>query len=143
MLRRLEEIEPGGQGDIEAAVQSVADLLSGPSLIILISDLLQDPDQVMRGLHRLAHDGKEATIFHVMDGGEMHLPLHGLTEMRHLETGEKLTIDIDQVRDQYIEAVNKYLAFLKRDCINLRLDYLHVDTRSELIEILRKRSARQ
>ena len=46
-----------------------------------------------------------------------------------------------QVRDQYIEQVNKYLGDLRRDCMNLRVDYMHIDTRSAVYEALRKRSA--
>jgi uncharacterized protein (DUF58 family) len=143
MLMRLEEVEPGGQGDIEAAVHSIADLITGTSLVILISDLMQNPDRVMKAIHRLCHDGKDVTIFHTMDGGETHLPLHGLTEMRQLETGEKLTIDIDQVRDAYLSQVNRYLADLKRDCTNLQAAYMHVDTRAAVYDVLRKRGVWQ
>ena len=49
------------------------------------------------------------TVFHVLDAAEISLPLHGLVELRDLETTEKLLIEADEIRPRYAQAVQGYL----------------------------------
>jgi len=140
MLLGLEEIQPQQEGDIEAALHLAAGMCKGRMLVVLISDLLQEPERIMRGLHHLHHDGKDVTILHVLDPAELELPLSGLVEVAALETRDKLVVDFRQIRDAYLEQMHQYLEQLRRGCQEIRADYLLAPTRTDVYDVILKRS---
>ena len=140
MLLGLEEIEPKNEGNIEAALHIAAEMRKGRSLVVIISDLLQEPDSIMRGIHHLHHDGKDVTVLHVLDPAELELPLSGLCEVVSLETHQKLVVDFRQIRDAYLEQMHQYLEQLRRGCQEIRADYILAPTRTDVYDVILKRS---
>ncbi|MCL5282288.1 MAG: DUF58 domain-containing protein [Planctomycetes bacterium] len=140
MLLGLEEIEPKNEGDIEAALHVAAEMCKGRSLVVLISDLLQEPDRILRGVHHLYHDGKDVTLLHVLDPAELSLPMSGLVEVVSLETRRKLVVDLRQIRDAYLAQMQEYLEQLRRGCQEVRADYLLAETRMDAYDVILKRS---
>lgn len=143
LLEHLETIEPEANGDIENALHEAADLIKGRALVVIISDLLQDPEKMMRGVHHLHHTGKEITVFHVLDPAELSLPQSGLAELTHMETGERMTVDLDEIRSGYMRQVSTYLEEVRSACTNLQAAYIRADTSMDAIEVLRMRSSQQ
>jgi uncharacterized protein (DUF58 family) len=143
MLLALEEIAPRREGNIEKALHAVADRISGRCLIVLISDLLQEPKEVLRGIGHLAHDGKDVTIFHVLDSGELRLPVDGLYEIEALETREKMLVDLALVRERYLQRVRGYLNEVRTGCSGAGADYFLVDTQTDLRDALLRRCLQQ
>lgn len=129
MLTHLEGIRAGGGSDIEASLHEAAGRLKSRSLVILISDLLQSAEGILRGLRHLQHDGHDVTVFQVLDPGEMELGLEGLADVKELETGRRLLIDADEVRESYRRAVERHLDALRSGCSQGMVDYLQVSTR--------------
>jgi len=140
MLLGMEEIEPKRQGSIEAALHDAAERIKGKNLVVLISDLLEDPNGFIRGLHHLYHDGKDVTVFHVLDPAELHLSLTGLAEVTALETAEKLVVDFRQIRQAYLDQVHQYLEQVQRGCQEVRADYVLAETKTEVYDVILKRS---
>jgi len=140
MLLGLEETEPKNEGNIEAALHVAAEFSKGRSLVVIISDFLQEPDSILRGIHHLYHDGKDVTLLHVLDPAELYLPMSGLAEVVSLETREKLTVDFRQVRDAYLEQMHLYLEQLRRGCQEVRADYILAETRMDVYDVILKRS---
>lgn len=140
MLLGLEEIEAKNEGDIEAALHGVAERIRGRSLVAVISDFLQEPDRVLRGMHHLHHDGKDVTFLHVLDPAELNLPMSGLVEVVSLESREKLIVDLRQVRDAYQEQIRRYLEQLRRGCQEVRADYILAQTSTDVYDVILKRS---
>ncbi|MES2981330.1 MAG: DUF58 domain-containing protein [Verrucomicrobiota bacterium] len=140
MLEHLENIEAGEPGDVEAVLHETAELARGKVLIILISDLLQDAESIIRGLHHLRHGGKEITIFHVLD--PMEISLHGvkgLAELTELESKKDIVVDMDAIRESYQRKVQQHLSDLKRRCLDMGLDYELGDTNTDPFSLIRKR----
>ena len=141
ILQEMEEIQPAGAGNIEQALHEAAEMLRQRHLVIVISDLLQPPAEVARGIQHLQHSRHDVTVFHVLDGAEIALPMHGLVELRDLETEEKLLIEADEIRPDYSTAVRKYLDELSRLCIGCGAGYFTVDTRTSMLDALAKRAS--
>ena len=141
MLLGLENITSTGAGNIEHALHQAAELIRARSLIILISDLLQDPAEIMRGIRHLHHNGHDLMILHVLDADELHFPLSGLNELRELETGHKLIVDADDIRASYRQAMERHLDALRRGCQNCMADYHLINTNQPLDELLFMRIA--
>jgi hypothetical protein len=136
----MEKVEPGGAGNVESALHEAAEALTQRSLVIVISDLLQPPAQLARGLQHLQHNRHDVTVFHVLDAAEIALPWHGLVELRDLETHDKLLIQADEIRPRYAQAVQGYLGEISRICAGCGLHYLTIETRTPLLEALAKRA---
>ena len=140
ILLEMEKIESAGVGNIEQSLHEAAEMLKQRSLVIVISDLLQPPAQFARGIQHLQHNRHDVTVFHVLDAAEIALPLHGLVELRDLETSEKLLIEADEIRPRYAQAVHDYLAEVSRLCTACGANYFTIDTRTPMLEALAKRA---
>jgi uncharacterized protein (DUF58 family) len=140
VMLEMEKIEPGGAGNIEKALHEAAEALGQRTLVVVISDLLQPPAQLARGLQHLQHNRHDVTVFHVLDAAEISLPMHGLVELRDLETAEKLLIQADEIRPRYAQAVQGYLGEVSRLCASCGLNYFTIETRTSLLEALAKRA---
>ncbi|MEI9998993.1 MAG: DUF58 domain-containing protein [Verrucomicrobiota bacterium] len=141
VLLEMETVEPRGAGNIEKALHEAAERLRQRTLVVVISDLLQPPAQFARGIRHLQHDRHDVTVFHVLDGAEVTLPLRGLVELRDLETREKLLIEADEIRPRYAQAVQGYLAEVSRLCTACGASYFTVDTRTPMLAALAKRAS--
>jgi uncharacterized protein (DUF58 family) len=143
LLLHLETITPKGPSNIEAALHEAAEQIQARSLVILISDLLQNPAEILRGIQHLHHDGHDVTVFHVLDGGEMALPFDGLVELRELETGQKQVIEATEIRDAYSRSVEHYLETIRRGCTESFADYFMAETKVPVEEVLHRRATRK
>lgn len=136
LLLALEEIKPSGRSQIDRALHTLAEQIQRRSLVILISDLLQPPADIIRGIRHLQHNKHEVLVLHVLDAAEMALNFSGFTELRELETGARMPVYADEIRDAYTLEVQKYLDELRRGCLGSLADYQFMDTRTPVEEAL-------
>lgn len=142
MLMHLEGVEASGRSDIEAALHEAAGRLKSRSLVIVISDLLQPAEGILRGLRHLEHDGHDVTVMHVLDPGELELGLEGLAELDELETGRRLLVDAEAMRESYRRAVDRHLDRVRLGCTQSMVEYLLVTTRTPVEEAVHLRARR-
>ncbi len=137
MLLALEEVKPAGRTRIDRALHQLAEQIQRRSLVVLISDLLQDPAQIAQGLQHLHHNKHEVLVLQLLDGAELNLSFSGLAELRDLETGARLPIQADEVRQAYALEVQKFLDEIRRACSSCLAAYRLLDTRVPVEEALR------
>ncbi|MCS5662061.1 MAG: DUF58 domain-containing protein, partial [Dehalococcoidia bacterium] len=87
VLTRLEQIKSGNDTRIAPTLHELADKIKKRGLVILISDLLDDPEEVLSGLKHFRHRKHEVIVFHLMDSREKDLDFSLRTRFRDLETG--------------------------------------------------------
>lgn len=97
-------------------------------LIVLISDLYDDPDEVMRALHHFRHRKHEVIVFQVFDKAEIDFPFRDVISFHDLETNERLQIDPAYVRDAYKEQIDQFIETYRRNCRESNIDYVMTDT---------------
>lgn len=140
MLQGLEKIEPKNKGNIEAALHSAAELIKGRALVVVISDLLEEPESILQGINHLYYDGKEVTLFHILDPAEMNMSITGLADVTSLETKDKITVDFRRIRDAYLEQLRLYLDELRSGLQKTRSEYILTETRTEVYDAILQRS---
>jgi len=155
MLQGLEKIEPKSEGlrrkaspsglsenkgNIEAALHSAAELIKGKALVVVISDLLEEPESILQGINHLYYDGKEITLFHILDPAEMNMSITGLADVTSLETKDKITVDFRRIRDAYLEQLRLYLDELRSGFQKTRSEYILIETRTEVYDAILQRS---
>jgi uncharacterized protein (DUF58 family) len=128
MMRQLEGVTPGEETDVAEILHKLANRFKRRCLIVLISDLYDEPDAVIRALHHFRHRRHEVIVFHVFDKAEIDFPFREVTSFYDLETNERLQIDPVYVRDVYIEQIEEFIETYRRACAETRIDYVMTDT---------------
>ena len=128
IMQVLEEIRAGKRTDMAKTFHDLASNMQRRSLVIVISDLLDEEREVMRALHHFRHKKHEVIIFHVLDHAERDFPFRSLTDFVDMETGERIQIDPRFVRDEYLRQLDEFTAKYKRECSEGGMEYVAVDT---------------
>ena len=139
-LKALEAIQPAGKSDIESVMHDAAELVSSKSLVIIISDLLEKPEKIMKGISHLHFLGHEVMLMHILDNGEINLKMTGVTELKELESGSKIIINTDEIRDAYSKSVEYYIDSIQSGCAALSIDYSINDTSTPVNEAIYQRT---
>jgi uncharacterized protein (DUF58 family) len=140
LLQGLEEIHPQRESHIEKALSKATEFIRGRSLVVVISDLLQDPRETLKGIGSLCYAGHDVTVFHVLDPAEIRLPQEGLIEVEFLETHDRMNVDIGDFRELYLQRIREYLDDVRIGCTNEGANYLLVDTSTDIHDALLKRA---
>jgi uncharacterized protein (DUF58 family) len=127
--------------NIVQSLHDIAELTHRRSLIIVFSDLLDDPDKVdelFRALEHMRHNKHEVILFHVVDGKkEIDFELGNRPfNLVDMETGERMKIRPAEVKESYKKAVNTYFEELKMRSINNRIDFMPADIHEGYNQIL-------
>jgi uncharacterized protein (DUF58 family) len=130
MLVVLENTEPSSRTGIAPTLHAMAEGVKKRGLIIIISDLLENQAEVLRGIKHFRHNRHEVLIFHVLDRAELNFPFSGLTTFRDMETGDKLMIEPQFFRQEYMKMLEEFIKQYKRECAEGFVDYLLADTSS-------------
>jgi uncharacterized protein (DUF58 family) len=138
ILRTLEQAEPGGLTDLGEILHRAAERVKRRGLIILLSDLLDEPDRVLAGLKHFRHRGHEVLVFHILDPLERDLALSREVRLEDLETGEKLRTQPWFLRDEMRRNVAEWQRRLEKECRAHRIDYIPLSTDAPFDLALRK-----
>ena len=143
ILSKLESTQPSSRTDIGKNLHAVADRISRRGLIIVLSDLLDDPTNILSGLKHFRHDGHEVLVFHVLDPREIDFAFSGDVRFRDLETQEEMPTQPWHLRQEYRGLMSNFIETLRRGCREDRIDYHLLNTQTNygdaLIRYLNKR----
>ena len=132
ILAALENAEPGGETNISVPLHELADGLKRKGLIILISDLLDDPEKVLSALQHFRFQGHEVLVFQVMDNGELSFSFTTMTEFTDLETKQKVVVSPEGMRPVYMEELRQFLTAYEKGCGSIHAEYKLFDTAKPL-----------
>jgi uncharacterized protein (DUF58 family) len=127
--------------NIVQSLHDIAELAHRRSLIVVFSDLLDDPnkvDELFRALEHMRHNKHEVILFHVVDGKkEIEFELGNRPfNLVDMETGERMKIQPAEVKESYKKAINAYFEELKMRSINNRIDFMPADIHEGYNQIL-------
>jgi len=133
ILHTLDRIpEREGKGELLGPMLRAAEASRRRGIIVLISDLYEDPENALRAARALQHKGSDLIVFQVLDPAERDFPYEAAANYEDLETGEKMPIVPEYVRAQYRKLVQEHVETLQRRLGENRVDYCLLDTRTPL-----------
>ncbi len=138
IFARLLELQAEDRTDILSPLHQIAELIRKRSLVIVISDLLDDPDRVLEALKHFRTRHHEVLVFHIIDRQEESFVFKRETEFVDSETGEKVTVSPWQIRKEYLSNYHEYVEQLKQGCHQNKIEYNAVSTSIPLEDLLLK-----
>ena len=101
-------------------------------LVVLISDLFGDVENLARGLDHLCTRRHDTIVLHVMHGDELNFPFEKLTRFEGMEEEMKLLVDAASLREGYLRIVDEWRTGVRRVCHVRGVDYHLIDTDTPL-----------
>ena len=132
ILKELEMSRPQGETLGGAVLQELAGSLKRRGIIILISDLLDQPEEVMRGLKQLRSKGSDVIVFHLLDRDELEFPFKEPTLFRDLEEDIQLLTDPSTIKSAYMKTINALIEGYRQACASYLIDYSLFNTSTGL-----------
>ncbi|MBI1826676.1 MAG: DUF58 domain-containing protein [Planctomycetes bacterium] len=117
---------------IGRVLAELAERLQHRLLIVLISDLFDSPDAILKGLKQLRYRRHEVIVWNILDPAELTLPFTGPTMFEGLESSGKLLTDPRSIRARYVEEVEHFQSQLRMGCGHMLVDYALFDTSAGL-----------
>ena len=143
ILQELQKTQCRAKTNVAATFHQLAERMHRRGLVIIFSDLFDDPDRVLSGLKHFRHKKHEVIVFHILDPFEINFDFRQDAIFKDLETGEKLPTQPWHIRGEYRRLMAQFIEKYKRQCREQRIDYVLVDTRQDfdraLIHYLLKR----
>ncbi len=144
LLSKLDEQKPTKQTDIAETLHEMAERIKRRGLIIILSDLLDDPQKVLAGLKHFRHRKHEVIVLQTLDPSEREFSFPREAIFEDMETGEEITTLPWQIKKDYQRAFDAVFDDFARECRMSNIDYHRIDTSQtydySLFAYLNKRS---
>ncbi len=111
-----------------AILDEIAEQMHHRSLIVLISDLFDDPAAIVKGIQHLRYKRHDLIVLQVMDHDELEFPFDTTTLFKGLEEMGELVVEPRALREAYIEEMKKHSEIIREACHKLHVDFVQVDT---------------
>ena len=129
LMRAMIQNPPAGQTDLASSIRAIIRTLKRRSLVVVISDLIDDPEQTLKALRLIGSHRHDVVVFHIQDPAELELTFEGSTLFKDVETGEEMEINSDAIRDSYRHHIDELMTFYRRRLTEVGIDYEPLDTR--------------
>ena len=144
ILSQLDDKYSGYDTQIGIVLHELADRIRKRGMVILISDLLDKPENIIKGLKHFRHQNQEVIVFHIKDRKESEFDFNTRTKFFDMETGEEIVTEPRHIRSNYNELISKLESNYKSNCRENLIDYVPLFTDQSLdigiTEYLIKRS---
>ncbi|MDD5540340.1 MAG: DUF58 domain-containing protein [Candidatus Marinimicrobia bacterium] len=128
VLGALENASAGAETAIAPLLHEMAEKLKKRGLIILISDLLDNPQDVINALKHFRHKRHEVIVFQVLDPQEIAFDFKRQTKFIDLENRDTLLTEPGQVKEAYRQAMRLFIEDYKIQCRVNNIDHVLLTT---------------
>ena len=145
MLTYLNEVikDPTPRKTTAAAssLHLLAESIHRRSMVVIFSDMFENVDQMddlFSAIQHLKHAKHEVLLFHVTDHKhELQFEYENRPyEFHDLESGEKIKLQPQQVRDLYKEKIDAYYQELKMKCLQYKVEFIEADINEGFFPVL-------
>ncbi len=123
ILSILENTKCRSETDMGKPFHEMAEAIKKRGIVIIITDLLDDGDEIVNGLKHFVFNGNEVILFHILDPFEINFNFDNIVELEDMETGEKMMISGDAAKKIYMKNSNDFKEKIHNECGALGIDY--------------------
>lgn len=141
-LEKLQKNKPENKKtSVAPTIHQIADKIPRRSLIILFSDMfdnMNSAEELFPALQHLKHNKHEVLLFHVTDKKteeEFQFSNRPYVFI-DIESGEKMKLSPNQVKEHYVKAIKKFNHELKLKCGQYKIDFIDADIDKSVEQVL-------
>jgi uncharacterized protein (DUF58 family) len=123
VLPVLDRLRPEGETDLARIFHDLAERIKRRGLIVVFSDLMDEPAPVLNALKHFRHQKHEVIVFHILDPMERTLSFDSDAVFVDLESGERLHTDPRQIQADYRDSMENFIGRIRKECRNSGIDY--------------------
>jgi len=143
ILNSLERNQAEERTNLAEALLRATPLLKKRGILVIISDLLDDPGRFFTALNPYLHRGFQVMIFHILHPDELKLPPRGYVRFQDMETGQHLTTDSDAIIKGYVEAVSQARLNVRALSIRKGVHYTFANTKTHYFNLFDEFTAKR
>jgi uncharacterized protein (DUF58 family) len=132
ILSTLDTLVAGERTGVAKPFNQLAESLSKRGLVVVISDLLDDPVDVIDGLKHFRFRGTDVIVFHVLDHDELVFPFTAPARFVDAETADEVSVVPGAVREDYLAEMRALIERYTRELRVAGVDYCLLDTSQPL-----------
>jgi uncharacterized protein (DUF58 family) len=132
VLHAIERTSPANRTEFLKPLADVAERLRRRGIVVVVSDLYDEPTRVMDGLRRLSCRGNDVIVFHLLDPVELDFDFAGSAQFVDMETGAEMHVVPEILKPEYRRIVREQTTYYERECQKERIDYALLDTGAPL-----------
>jgi len=132
ILTQLDDENAGNDTRVEPVLHEMAERIIKRGLVVLVSDLLDDPEQIMNGLKHFRHKKQEVIVFHILDRKELEFDFNTRTKFLDMESGDEVVTEPWHIRSSYTDLVFELQSYYRKDCRENLIDYFPIFTDQDL-----------
>ena len=136
LLHTLDRARPMRAGRLRAPLEKIAEHFKRRSVVALISDLYEEPDEIFEAIKPYRYLGNDLMVFHVLDPAEIDFPYRESSRFQDLETGEEIPIVPESLLKEYRRLITAHIDALRTKFSEIRVDYTLVNTARPLDDAL-------
>lgn len=143
LMEKLENTAAGGETSLSATFHELAERIKRRALIVVISDLFDDPEPLIAALKHFRHKKHEVIVLQTLDPAELTFPFDDITRIEDLENHREVTSDPRAFRKAYLEELARFLDKIRAGCLSAQIDYCLADTNEPFATFLGNYLARR
>ena len=136
LLHTLDRARPEKPGRLLAMLDKMAEHFKRRSIVAIISDLYENPSDLLESLKPYRSLGNDVIVFHILDPAEISFPYTEPSRFEDLESGENVPVVPEGFADQYRQMMREHIEAISTKCSEARIDYLQLTTTQPLDEAL-------
>jgi len=123
VFKHLEATRPGRKTAIGPTFHKLAQSIAKRGLVVIISDLYDEPSEILKALQHFVFKKHQVILFHVMDPAELEFPFRKILSFVDMETQDRLQVDPRTVRDAYLKEVGAFIEMYRKECSDRKIEY--------------------
>ena len=123
LMQTLEKTTPGGETSLADNFHELAETLKRRALVVVISDLSDDPEKIVAALKHFRHNRSEVIVIQTLDESEITFPFDDVTRIEDMESHREVVSDPEAFRKAYLEELSRFLDTIRNGCTSGQIDY--------------------
>jgi uncharacterized protein (DUF58 family) len=132
VLHVLDRLQPSRPGSLRGPLHKLAEHFGRRGVLVVISDLYEEPDAIIEALGPLRFRGNEVVVFHLLDPAELDFDFKDASAFEDLESGEQIPIVPEALREEYRQMIRAHIEAITERCKGARIDYTMLQTSQPL-----------
>jgi uncharacterized protein (DUF58 family) len=128
VLHTLDKAVAKRPGRLGPPLRKLAEHFGRRGIVVVISDLYEEPEEILDALGLIRFRGNDVIVFHVLDPAEVDFTFTDASSFEDLESGEQLPVVPDALREQYRSMIREHIATLTTKSAEQRVDYNMLNT---------------